>query len=64
MGVYPIQQKSWYLAHYHGKQVKPTMTKSCSAEKRFWYCACCGEKYEPDKHLKDRLLIIVPPSSR
>eukprot|EP00975_Prorocentrum_lima_P058005 12168264-Prorocentrum_lima.AAC.1 len=29
--------------------------------KRPWYCACCGEKYEPGKHLQDRLLVIVPP---
>eukprot|EP00975_Prorocentrum_lima_P011719 2491247-Prorocentrum_lima.AAC.1 len=35
MGVYPIEQKSWYLAHFHGKEVKSTMTESSTAEKRF-----------------------------
>eukprot|EP00975_Prorocentrum_lima_P002090 453365-Prorocentrum_lima.AAC.1 len=55
-GIYTLQSNSWYLAHHESKEVKKDM-KACSNKyKRPWYCACCGEKYEPGKHLKDRLL--------
>eukprot|EP00975_Prorocentrum_lima_P070144 12930361-Prorocentrum_lima.AAC.1 len=39
------------------------MTSSSKAEGRYWYCPCCGKKYNAGHNLKDRLLIIGPPSS-
>eukprot|EP00975_Prorocentrum_lima_P020583 4329870-Prorocentrum_lima.AAC.1 len=62
-GVYPIQNNNWWLAHQAGKPVTPDMTTSSNAEGRYWYCPCCGKKYNAGQHLKDRLLIIVPPGS-
>eukprot|EP00975_Prorocentrum_lima_P004639 1010187-Prorocentrum_lima.AAC.1 len=63
-GVYPLNDNSWWMTHPAGRDATTSVVASSNKECRYWYCPCCGGRFNAGRHLPYRLMIIVPPNSK